>query len=116
MCNQYIKKGADSKKRTIGQFPFFPCVQTFISTLAKNRITVLHHWSQIEEAVRYLDSLPIDQKKAVLKQHMEVMAPQIVGKKFTSPKYKLELLIILSDQGRYTTECLTTTNYQVFQP
>ena len=36
-------------------------VQTFIST--ENRITVFHHWSQIEEAVGYLDSLPIDQKK-----------------------------------------------------
>ena len=64
-------------------------VQTFISTLAKNRITVFHHWSQIEEAVRYLDSLPIDQKKAVLKQHMEVVAPQIVGKKV----YESEILI-----------------------
>ena len=64
-------------------------VQTFISTLAKNQITVFHHWSQFEEVVRYLDSLPIDQKKAVLKQHMEVMAPQIVGKKV----YESEILI-----------------------
>ena len=64
-------------------------VQAFISTIAKNRITVFHHWSQIEEAVRYLDSSPIDQKKAVLKQHMEVMAPHIVGKNV----YETEILI-----------------------
>ena len=68
--------------------------------LSENRITVFHHWSQIEEAVRRLDSLPIDQKKAVM----------------AFPKYLLELLITLSDQGRYTTDCVTTTNYQVFQP
>ena len=64
-------------------------IRTSIPSLSKNRITIFQHWSQIDEATRYLCQLPIVQKKKVLKEHIDVMSPQVIGKKV----YESELLV-----------------------
>jgi hypothetical protein len=49
-------------------------IRCHITTLTKNRIHVLNHWSKIEEAVRFLKVLDVDNKKSVLLQHVEAMS------------------------------------------
>ena len=45
---------------------FHAGVKTSIKSLCKNKIVKLIRWSQIEEALRYLNSLELDNKKSVL--------------------------------------------------
>ena len=40
----------------------------------KNHITTLNSWSKLEETIRFLHTLPIENKKAILKEEFEVMA------------------------------------------
>ena len=53
----------------------------YISSLSKNRITGFNRWSIIEEAIRYLHTLPMEKKKMVIKDQLEIMAPPKVGTK-----------------------------------
>ena len=49
-------------------------VKCKISVLTKNRITLCNRWSTTEEALRFLNSLEIDEKKDVLMQQTDVMS------------------------------------------
>lgn len=52
--------------------------KTSVQTLAKNKVYRLTRWSQIEETVRYLSTLEIDQKKKVLHEqcvNLNVVTP-----------------------------------------
>ena len=60
-------------------------VQCHIQTLTKNRIHIFNHWSQIEEAVRYLNTLDIDNKKSVLLQQVDAMSRMNSSKKQSYP-------------------------------
>ena len=51
------------------------------TSLSKNRITELNEWSKVEEAIRFLDTTPIEQKKKVIKEQLDVMGPSKVGTK-----------------------------------
>ena len=48
-------------------------VKCHISVLTKNRMTLSNRWSTIEEALRFLDSFEIDEKKYVLIQQTDAM-------------------------------------------
>ena len=56
-------------------------VRCHITSLSKNRITELNGWSKVEEAIRFLDTTPIEQKKKVIKEQLDVMGPSKVGTK-----------------------------------
>ena len=55
-------------------------VQCYSDSLTKNRITTFRRLFQIEEDIRFLNLLEVEQKKSILKEQVEVMTPQIVGK------------------------------------
>ena len=68
----------------------FHCViKCTINTLSRNRIHTLKKWSTIQEAIRYLNAMEIDNKKDVLRQQMNSMKACCVGEK----KYELNTII-----------------------
>ena len=71
-------------------FESFHCgIKCTITPLSRNMINLLTKWSIIEEAVRYLNAIEIDQKKAVLIQQMQSMKPCNVGHK----KYSADIIV-----------------------
>ena len=56
-------------------------VKCYADSLSKNKITTFTRWSQIEEAIRFLNMMDIDHQKSVLKEQVDVMKPQVVGNK-----------------------------------
>ena len=44
-------------------------------------VTTIDSWSKLEEAVRYLNAMPIDNRKEIVKEQFQVMSPQKVGQK-----------------------------------
>ena len=48
-----------------------------ISTLSKNRVMTVHAWSVLEEIIRYLKNMEIDNKECVLQEHLSTMAPTV---------------------------------------
>ena len=59
-------------------------VQCIISTLSKNRINLMDNFSKLEEAIRFLTTLPIDEKKNVMKEHLDSMGQHKIGEKVYS--------------------------------
>ena len=47
----------------------------------KKRVTTTDSWSKLEEAVRYLNAMPNDNQKEIVKEQFQVMSPQKVGQK-----------------------------------
>ena len=45
----------------------------------------LIHYPEIEEAIRFLNLLEVEHKKSILKEQVEVMTPQVIGKKNYEP-------------------------------
>ena len=60
-------------------------VRSYPDSLSRNRITTFSRWSQIEEAIRFLNLLEVEHKKSILKEQVEVMTPQVIGKKIYEP-------------------------------
>ena len=61
-------------------------VQCSITTLSRNRVTVLSKWSIVSEAIRFLDCLPPTRKKNILKEQIESMRDVKVGNALYSPE------------------------------
>ena len=71
-------------------FEGFHCgVKCTIIPLSRNRIYNLNKWSTIQEAIRYLHTMEIDNKKDVLRQQMKSMKACCVGEK----KYELDTIV-----------------------
>ena len=71
-------------------FEAFHCgIKCTIKPLSSNRIHILQKWSTVEEAIRFLDMIEINNKKDVLHQQMVSMKSTCVGEK----KYNLESII-----------------------
>ena len=64
-------------------------IRCYISSLSKKRITKLGSWSKIEEVVRYLSVMELNNKKVVLQEQVTAMATKTVGK----PIYGHQLII-----------------------
>ena len=64
-------------------------IKCTINPLSRNRIHTLKKWSTIQEAIRYLNAMEIDNKKDVLRQQMNSMKACCVGEK----KYELNTII-----------------------
>ena len=56
-------------------------VQCYVPSLSKNRITKLDSWSKLEEAIRHLNSMPIEHKKHVIGKQLNIMNSPLVGYK-----------------------------------
>ena len=70
-------------------FETYHCgIKCTISTLSKNRVMTVHAWSVLEEIIRYLKNMEIDNKKCVLQEHLSAMTPT-VGKRV----YSQELIL-----------------------
>ena len=57
-------------------------IRCYISSLSKKRITKLGLWSKIEEVVRYLSVMELNNKKFVLQEQVTPMATKTVGNPF----------------------------------
>ena len=55
-------------------------VKCTASSLSKNRINKLEKWSALEENIRFLNCLELDNKKQVIQQQLQAMRTQEVGK------------------------------------
>lgn len=64
-------------------------IKCYISSLSRNRMTKLDSWSKVEEVVRYLSAMELNNKKVVLQEHVIAMATKTVGK----PIYGHEIII-----------------------
>jgi hypothetical protein len=64
-------------------------VKCTASSLSKNRITALKTWSSLEENIRFLNCLELDDKKEIIQQQLQAMGTQHVGK----PLYNSEIII-----------------------
>ena len=62
-------------------------VRSYSDSLSRNRITTFSRWSQIEEAIRFLNLLEVEHKKSIMKEQVEVMTPQVIDKIFYEPSY-----------------------------
>ena len=59
-------------------FETYHCgIKCTISTLSKNRVMTVHAWSVLEEIIRYLKNMEIDNKECVLQEHLSTMAPTV---------------------------------------
>ena len=56
-------------------------VRCGISTLMKNRITMIYSWSKLEEAIRFLQHQPLNKQKLVIKEHLESIVTHKPGEK-----------------------------------
>ena len=64
------------------QFFAYHCgVKCTISTLSQNRIHKFCRWSEIDEAVRFLNTIDSDSKKVIIAQQMAAMAKKNIGEK-----------------------------------
>ena len=68
---------------------FHAGVKTSIKSLCTNKIVKLNRWSQLEEALRYLNSLELDQKKSVLLEQCVSLGTTKVG----TLKYSSEIIV-----------------------
>ena len=64
-------------------------VKCIATTLSVNSITTLNKWSRLEENIRFLKCLEVDQKKNIIHQQLQVMGPPCVGK----PLYTSECIV-----------------------
>ena len=60
-------------------------VRSYPDSLSRNRITTFSCWSQIEEAIRFLNLLEVEHKKSTLKEQVEVRTPQVTDKNIYEP-------------------------------
>ena len=58
--------------------------RVYIPSLTKNRITILDSWSILDEILRYLNTLEIDNMKTVVHEHFNCMTNTKVGKSMYS--------------------------------
>ena len=68
---------------------FHAGVKTSIKSLCTNKIVKLNRWSQLKEALRYLNSLELDQKKSVLLEQCVSLGTTKVG----TLKYSSEIIV-----------------------
>ena len=64
-------------------------IKCISKTLSVNRITTLNKWSRLEENIRFLKFLEIDQKKNIIHQQLQVMGPPCIG----TPLYESECIV-----------------------
>ena len=60
-------------------------VRCTAASLSKNRITTLKTWSALEENIRYLNSMKMDNKKQVIQQQLQAMGTKQIGKPLYTP-------------------------------
>ena len=53
-------------------------VKCYVSTQSKNYLTIVDSWSKLEEIIRYLNSMEINNKKEIIQQQLTVMSPNTV--------------------------------------
>ena len=81
----------------------FHCDIKCTNPFSRDKIHTLKKWSIIQEAIRYLNAMEIDNKKDVLRQQMNSMKACCVGEK----KYEFHVLRIRS--------CEMIMNFQVYK-
>ena len=63
--------------------------KTFITPLSRNKIIKLDSWSKIEETIRFLDSLQMDNKKTIIHQQSNLLNQTKVGE----IKYPVQIIV-----------------------
>lgn len=76
-------------------------VRCTAASLSKNRITTLKTWSALEENIRYLNCMEVDDKKQVIQQQLQAMGTQQIGKPLYTPD-----IIMRAFQYFATSRCL----------
>ena len=67
-------------------------VKCYVSTLSKNYLTiVVDSWSKLEEIIRYVNSMEMDNKKENIQQQLTVMSPKTVGTHIYGPEIIVRL-------------------------
>ena len=61
-------------------------VRCTVSSLSKNKITTLKTWSGLEENIRFLNCLELDNKKEIIQQQLQAMGTQRVGQPLYAPE------------------------------
>ena len=90
------------KRTTVGsnvQYPPFP-----------KTVMTAHAWSVLEEIIRYLKNMEIDNKKCVLQGHLHAMA-RTVGKRIYSQQLIVRVFSILQHPGACTIDSESIINH-----
>ena len=68
-------------------FETYHCgVKCHIPSLSSNRITTVQSMSVLDEILRFLSSMPADNKKQIILQQVTAMGPKCIGKKLYFPE------------------------------
>ncbi len=67
------------------QYEAYHCgVSCFITSLSKNKIQSISKWSVFNEAMRFLDNMPVSRKKNIIMEHLNAMKVPTVGERLYS--------------------------------